>query len=221
MNDRLKMCDPTIFEVTHSATSSPESASGATHYEVPDGMTPAVFGQVLARANLSARQATEKGLLMSGTFGPPSSSSLRSAALQSCLESRLQARTQTLGSTLYKLTWKQWVTPSGQCRFRLRASAHRTSETDCTGWVTPSARDWKDTPGMAVTAKDGRIRLDQLPRQAALMVSGPEPNGVTARTEKGVRLNPELPRWLMGLPPMWDACAPTATPSTRKPRKNS
>lgn len=40
------------------------------------------------------------------------------------------------------------------------------------GWVTPTVRDWKDTPGMAMEATnpDGtkRTRLDQLPRQAAL-----------------------------------------------------
>jgi hypothetical protein len=40
------------------------------------------------------------------------------------------------------------------------------------GWVTPSARDWKDTPGMSTTGTnpDGstRTRLDQLPRQAAI-----------------------------------------------------
>lgn len=41
-----------------------------------------------------------------------------------------------------------------------------------TGWATPSARDWKYTPGMATTGinPDGteRPRLDQLPRQAHL-----------------------------------------------------
>lgn len=36
------------------------------------------------------------------------------------------------------------------------------------GWVTPSARDWKDTPGMATERQDGRTRLVQLPRQATL-----------------------------------------------------
>jgi hypothetical protein len=36
------------------------------------------------------------------------------------------------------------------------------------GWVTASSRDWKDTPGMATIAQDGRERLDQLPRQAFL-----------------------------------------------------
>jgi hypothetical protein len=33
-------------------------------------------------------------------------------------------------------------------------------------WSTASARDWKDTPGMAIVGPDGRTRLDQLPRQA-------------------------------------------------------
>lgn len=37
------------------------------------------------------------------------------------------------------------------------------------GWATASARDWKDTPGMATERPDGsRDRLDQLPRQAML-----------------------------------------------------
>ena len=35
-------------------------------------------------------------------------------------------------------------------------------------WSTPSSRDWKDTPGMATEAEDGRKRLDQLPRQTHL-----------------------------------------------------
>ena len=105
--------------------------------------------------------------MTSGTCGPISITSSKSAALQSSLESRLQARTQTLGSTLYAMTWKPWVTPSGRSRSRLRASVRRTSETDCTGWVTPAARDWKDTPGM-VAQRDGKDRNDQLPRQAYL-----------------------------------------------------
>lgn len=41
-----------------------------------------------------------------------------------------------------------------------------------TSWFTPAARDWKDTPGMAVTGIDPdgttRTRIDQLPRQVQL-----------------------------------------------------
>src|SRR5690606_28083707 len=67
-----------------------------------------------------------------------------SAALQELLVSRLQARLRTLGSTLYRLTWKPWVTPSERSLSRLRASVPRTSATERTGWPTPTTRDWKD-----------------------------------------------------------------------------
>ena len=45
--------------------------------------------------------------------------------------------------------------------------------------------------------------------------------GSTAGMASGGRLNPAHSRWLIRLPPEWDDCAPTATPSTRKPRRNS
>jgi len=87
------------------------------------------------------------------------------------------------------------------------------------GWPTASARDWKDTSGMATTGTnpDGstRSRLDQLPRVAGLTAIGSP-----AATEKPGQLNPAHSRWLMGLPPEWDDCAPTATPSSRKSRKS-
>ncbi len=65
----------------------------------------------------------------------------RSNNLQSRLTENLKRRTDVLGSTLYNLTWKEWVTPSGRSRFRLRASARRTSETGSTGWPMPRAAD--------------------------------------------------------------------------------
>ena len=159
-------------------------------------------------------------------------------------------------------------------------------------WTIPTTRDWKDTPGMAVTGPDGRLRLDQLPRQVAatwptprssdekngngktgnrtpeaaakagwtlpelsrvtwptptaqpsnadgesflrrkgrkpdgaitdlgaLVLSGPTPSGSLEQTEKRGALNPQFPCWLMGYPPEWDACAPTAMPSSRKSRQ--
>ncbi len=242
----------TTCEVLRSATSSPELASGLIPSASPDGLMINRSGRDHARASLSARQAKEMGLLTSGTFGHTSSTSSASADLSMSLANRLQLVTQTHGSTLYRLTWKEWTTPSGLFRLRQRASAHRTSESALIGWpsplasnvkncyqdwlkvmarkeagrqpnlqdfavlaawVTPTSRDWKDSPGMTAQ-RDGKERLDQLPRQAytagplRLTVFGETRTGSYVEMENGVQLNPAHSRWLMGLPHAWDESSP-------------
>ena len=51
---------------------------------------------------------------------------------------------------------------------------------------------------------------------ARLTADGRMQIGYTAETVSGGQLNPAHSRWLMGLPPEWDACGVTAMPSTRK-----
>ncbi|CAB5238178.1 hypothetical protein UFOVP162_7 [uncultured Caudovirales phage] len=68
--------------------------------------------------------------------------------------------------------------------------------------------------------RDGKISTDTLDVTAQL-TSGPTVIGSSAEMENTGQLNPAHSRWLMGLPPEWDACAPMATPSSRKPRKRS
>lgn len=124
---------------SRNAISSPGSADGRLPCVAQDGQTAARHGQHHALASLSARQAKDLGLLTSGTYGPPHIGLSASASLSWFLASNLAALTRTTGSTLYKLTWKPWAMPSGRLRFRLRASARRTSETELIGWPTPIA----------------------------------------------------------------------------------
>ena len=144
-SEASKTCDPATLPDTRNVTSSPASASGASRSGKPDGPTTGPYGLEAVRANLSARQAKQAGLLTSGTFGPRSTILSESADLQSSLANRLRAKTASLGSTLYRLTWKQRVTPSGRSIPALRASALRISGSGSTserkGWVSPTAQD--------------------------------------------------------------------------------
>lgn len=130
---------------TSSAISSLASASGPTPSGARAGRTTDRFGRGLVPANLSARQAQEKGLLTSGTYGRTGSISSKSAALQSSLANRLQARTAFVGSTLYRLTWKERITPAQRSIPAQRASVPRTSGSASgsrrKGWTTPMAHD--------------------------------------------------------------------------------
>ena len=140
---------------TLNVISSPALADGLMPCEKPDGPTINPFGPEVALANLSAQQAKEKGLLTSGTYGRHGSISSHSASLMSSLASRLKQRLTTAGSTLFNLTWKEKVTPSGRLVYRLAASGRRISGSGCGSWPSPRA---SNTTG-AGTRGDGGENL--------------------------------------------------------------
>jgi len=207
-------CLPTLTG-SPSAISSPASASGLSLFAELAGPMTAPCGPAPARVNLSARQAREWDLLTSGTSGPPSSTSSLSADLQSSLESRLRARTQTLGSTLYALTWKPWVTPSGRSRFRLRASVRRTSETGSIGWPTPMACDSRGSAGVGKTELPNVAKLTGWPTPAARDWKGAnEPGNELTHNARPLNEVARLAGW--GTP---NASAPGGTPEQALARK--
>lgn len=184
---------PTLTD-TCSATSLQALEDGRSPCVSPDGPMTGRSGPEAARANLSARQAKAQGLLTSGTYGPPSTTSSPSASLQLSLESRLRASLSMTGSTLYTLTWKPWVTPSGVSRSRLRASVRRTSEIETTGavsaWPTPTTRDWKDGKEQA------NVPLNALLGRVAWLAGWPTPtvgNALGSQSCEGMSSTGKMP----------------------------
>jgi hypothetical protein len=103
-----------------------------------DGLTTGPCGPAVAHASLSASQARDMGWLTSGTYGRIGSILYGQSDLRQCLVSRLKQRLTTGGSTLFKMTWKEKVTPSRQSVSLLRASGLRTSGNGSGSWPTPT-----------------------------------------------------------------------------------
>ena len=235
MSEVLKMSCPVTCEDLPSATSLPASESGAMPCAVQDGPTIDQSGPAAAPANLSARQAKEQGLLTSGTYGPLSSISSKSVTLQLSLVNRLVAKTASLGSTLFKLTWKARYTPSVYAISALRASVLRTFGKGCTSaasWPTPGVSD--SLGGGSVDTVYKRMTGQKRPSGASVgailrhevLITRPKDFGgvqigLTVLTTGRGQLNPAHSRWLMGLPAVWDDCADMVTRSVRRSRKAS
>lgn len=174
---------PATCAAIASAISSPASADGPTPWLLPDGRLIDPCGLAAALANLSARQVRELGLRTSGISGRPGSISSRSADLQRSLESRLRAGLSGRGSTLYRLTWKEWTTPSGVCRYRLRASVLPRSATGCSGRPRPTAMDSVRQPAPDFATPNLTLN------HAAVLSGWPRP---TARDWKSASATPEF-----------------------------
>ena len=364
------MFEQMTLEGMSSDTSLPALECGATASGDQAGPTTARLRPRVARASRSLPQGNALEQTTLDTCGLLSGASSASSILSRSLASRLQAKTDLLGSTLFTLTWKVRATPSGRQIYALRASGLRTSGNDCTSWRTPRLNDYKGgvtgaqgsqrspsdffladqanlaswltpklpsrggqskrestggglrkledqalmtswrspsasdgeggvmeiretadgryklrdeaqlaswgspsacddrvtSPGVADhksrlkhqaplaswptpssegsageisedlervgskwhNRKTGRILQTNLATEAKMLLapqtaSGPTPSGSGVPTGSGGRmvLNPSLSRWLMSLPPEWDACAVTATASLRKSRPRS
>lgn len=211
---QLSMWHLMTSEASPSATSSPGSAGGHMHCGSPDGQTTGPSGQDRARASRSQSQAKAPGQMIQGTCGPTFINSSPPVGPLSSWESRLRARLGMVGSTECELIWREKVTPAGELISRLAPSTRRTSGSGSIGsratWVTPMTRDWKDTPGMAIEGTDGRLRLDQLPRQVAATWPTPITNDATGSTHCYGPIQPNGTRKIfMKLPGVVQATWPT------------
>jgi len=169
MNDQFQMSDLPTWLGTPNATSSPVSEAGALLCDSQDGLTTGPCGPAVAPANLSASQARDMGWLTSGTYGRIGSILYGQSDLRQCLVNRLRQRLTTGGSTLFKMTWKEKVTPSSQSVSLLRASGLRTSDRDCGSLPTTTTRDHKDG------SQCDNVPLNALLGRVVWLVSWPSP----------------------------------------------
>jgi hypothetical protein len=82
-----------------------------------------------------------------------------------------------------------------------------------TGWSTPTLQDAANCAGPSQWKRNSQALNVQ--------AHGPISTSSTAATGKPGALDPGLPRWLMGFPPEWCACAVTAMPSSPPSRRSS
>ena len=127
--------------LTTSVTSLPESVAGPLPLDLPVGQKNRRYGPAASPDNLSARQAKERGLLTSGTYGQRSFGSSGSVALQSSLASRLVQRLPLHGGLSWQMTWQERTTPQLRQICQLRASGLRIKEPDYFGWGTPTFQE--------------------------------------------------------------------------------
>lgn len=137
MSGPFKKSSQLTFEDLFSATSSPESADGTKPCGSPVGQLTDPCGPEVAPANRSLRPAKGKPKPTTATSGHTSSASSASAALSASLANRLKARLATVGSVVYKQTWKEKVTPSGIVYWAHTASVPTIKDSGCIGWPTP------------------------------------------------------------------------------------
>lgn len=153
------------------------------------------YGQRRSLANLFPLLGIAEGSLMTDTCGPSSSITSNSINLQSCLENRLKANSDGIGSPGYALTWKHWAITPRRRICAVLASARPKKDSAFTGWPTPR---------VGGNGRTGRRYKGRLEDATTLAHFGS--NTSLSMLEMAAQcgpLNPEFSLWLMGYPNQW------------------
>ena len=187
---------------------------GSTVYRQTWNRKVTPLGRVYWAHTARAQTTSDNGCTGLGAWVTPQVKDFRSGQ-----ESRWLEKRHAVSLNDQAMTLSGWKTPhtsdgeGGVMEIRPGCDGHYKlrDQAALAGWASPSFRDYKDTPGMSQTGTnpDGseRSRLDQLPRQTALVTSGPTPNQSGAETGSTGALNPAFSRWLQSFLVVWDTAA--------------
>ncbi len=238
------MFNPQTSPDTGNVTSSPASPVGPLQLDLLGGPTTASSGPAAPRASRSPSRVKAKPRMTIGTCGPTSFASSVPDGPLSSWENRLRRRLARTGSTECLLTWKQRTTPAGRSLSQLVPSTRPTSVIAFGLWPTMTSNAPAKNGNNEAGNSAGQVAIRRImlglwstlrasdgekggPNQSFGAGGCPLPSQVfqvgsssNAPTESGAgSLHPEFGGWELGFPPEWDACAPTAMPSSRKSRQ--
>lgn len=138
-----------------NAISSPDGEAGRSPSPSPESPALDLFGQEVAPASPTQRQAKAAPNRMSATYGRIGTGSSESAALQKSLESKLHRLLPTDGSMMWPLIWKRKTTPSLRQYCQLALQAVSTEEIAHGLWPTPTVTGNNNRAGMSAKSGDG------------------------------------------------------------------